>query len=148
MKPTELTVDCHAPERLAAFWCEVLDFKVIDRSEDTAKIGSWVPTVEDVRARQMSPTLLFIPLVAAGRIDLAAADTALFAMRTSSSTLNMMMRTSARLFRMSLFMDDWAAFLRTAHDLRTRRGTAKAPSDGPAVISARNPRKPVSRDSR
>ncbi|MET8518298.1 VOC family protein [Streptomyces sp. NPDC005077] len=50
---TELAVDCHDPERLAAFWCEVLDFKVIDRS-------SWVPTVEDVRARQMPPTLLFI----------------------------------------------------------------------------------------
>lgn len=29
---TELTVDCHDPERLATFWCEVLDFKVIDRS--------------------------------------------------------------------------------------------------------------------
>ncbi|MFE3140899.1 VOC family protein [Streptomyces scopuliridis] len=57
---TELTVDCHDPEGLAAFWCEVLDFKVIDRSEGTVEIGSWVPTVEDVRARQMSPTLLFI----------------------------------------------------------------------------------------
>ncbi|MFE7332119.1 VOC family protein [Streptomyces sp. NPDC057565] len=57
---TELTVDCHDPERLAAFWCEVLDFKVIDRSEDKVEIGSWVPTVEDVRARQMPPTLVFI----------------------------------------------------------------------------------------
>ncbi|MER7444469.1 VOC family protein [Micromonospora avicenniae] len=28
-----MTVDCHDPERLAAFWCEVLDFEVIDRSE-------------------------------------------------------------------------------------------------------------------
>jgi glyoxalase superfamily protein len=56
----ELVVDCHDPERLAAFWCEVLDFKVIDRSEDKVEIGSWVPTVEDFRARQMPPTLLFI----------------------------------------------------------------------------------------
>ncbi|AZM62399.1 MULTISPECIES: VOC family protein [unclassified Streptomyces] len=31
---TELVVDCHDPERLAAFWCAVLDFEVIDRSED------------------------------------------------------------------------------------------------------------------
>ncbi|WP_181383441.1 VOC family protein [Streptomyces sp. NWU339] len=30
---TEPAVDCHDPERLAAFWCEVLDFEVIDRSE-------------------------------------------------------------------------------------------------------------------
>ncbi|WP_432086361.1 VOC family protein [Streptomyces sp. bgisy095] len=57
---TELTVDCHDPERLAAFWCEVLDFTVIDQSEDQVEIGSWVPTVEDVRARQMPPTLVFI----------------------------------------------------------------------------------------
>ncbi|MFC1406273.1 MULTISPECIES: VOC family protein [Streptacidiphilus] len=59
---TELVIDCHDPERLAAFWCEVLDFKVIDRSGDMVEIGSWVPTVEDVRASQMPPTLLFIPV--------------------------------------------------------------------------------------
>ncbi|CAL9534032.1 hypothetical protein SUDANB145_04083 [Streptomyces sp. enrichment culture] len=57
---TELTVDCRDPERLAAFWCEVLGFEVIDRSEGKVEIGSWVPAVEDVRARQMPPTLLFI----------------------------------------------------------------------------------------
>ncbi|MHC3815882.1 VOC family protein [Streptomyces sp. DT9] len=57
---TELAVDCHDPEGLAAFWCEVLDFEVIDRSEGKVEIGSWVPTVEDVRARQMPPTLVFI----------------------------------------------------------------------------------------
>ncbi|MFF1716946.1 VOC family protein [Streptomyces sp. NPDC058268] len=57
---TELAVDCHDPESLAAFWCQVLDFKVIDRSEGKVEIGSWVPTIEDVRARQMPPTLLFI----------------------------------------------------------------------------------------
>ncbi|GIF76423.1 VOC family protein [Asanoa siamensis] len=57
---TELTVDCHDPERLAAFWCAVLDFTVIDRGEGKVEIGSWVPTVEDVRDRQMPPTLQFI----------------------------------------------------------------------------------------
>ncbi|MEV8354557.1 VOC family protein [Streptomyces niveus] len=57
---TELTVDCGDPERLAAFWCAVLDFKVIDRGEGKVEIGSWVPTVEDIRARQMPPTLQFI----------------------------------------------------------------------------------------
>jgi len=57
---TELAVDCHDPERLAAFWCEVLDFKVIERSEGKVEIGSWVPTVEEVRARQMPPTVLFV----------------------------------------------------------------------------------------
>ncbi|MFJ8949584.1 VOC family protein [Streptomyces sp. NPDC102381] len=57
---TELVVDCHDPERLAAFWCEALDFKVLERSEDKVEIGSWEPTVEEVRARQMPPTLVFI----------------------------------------------------------------------------------------
>ena len=57
---TELAVDCHDPERLAAFWCEVLDFTVIDRTEGKVEIGSWVPTVEEVRARQMPPTVLFV----------------------------------------------------------------------------------------
>ncbi|MFF9815909.1 VOC family protein [Streptomyces sp. NPDC014006] len=57
---TELVVDCHDPERLAAFWCDVLGFQVIDRSEGKVEIGSWVPTVEEVRSRQMPPTLVFI----------------------------------------------------------------------------------------
>ncbi|MFF7775843.1 VOC family protein [Streptomyces tanashiensis] len=57
---TELVVDCHDPERLAAFWCEVLDFQVIERAEGQVEIGSWVPTAEEVRARQMPPTLVFI----------------------------------------------------------------------------------------
>ncbi|MFD5652060.1 MULTISPECIES: VOC family protein [unclassified Streptomyces] len=57
---TELVLDCHDPERLAAFWCAVLDFEVIDRGEDKVEIGSWEPTVEEVRVRQMPPTLLFV----------------------------------------------------------------------------------------
>ncbi|MEU6439141.1 VOC family protein [Streptomyces sp. NPDC047046] len=57
---TELTVDCHDPERLAEFWCAVLDFEVIDRGEGQVEIGSWVPTAEEVRARQMPPTLVFV----------------------------------------------------------------------------------------
>jgi catechol 2,3-dioxygenase-like lactoylglutathione lyase family enzyme len=57
---TELSVDCHDPERLAAFWCEVLGLKVIAREEDEVEIGSWMPTVEEVRARQMPPTVVFL----------------------------------------------------------------------------------------
>ncbi|MFD5514929.1 VOC family protein [Streptomyces sp. NPDC127066] len=57
---TELVVDCRDPERLAAFWCEVLGFKVIDRAEGRVEIGSWEPTIEEIQARQMPPTLQFI----------------------------------------------------------------------------------------
>lgn len=57
---TELTVDCRDPEGLAGFWCEVVGFEVIERSAGKVEIGSWVPTVEEVRARQMPPTLVFV----------------------------------------------------------------------------------------
>lgn len=50
-----MVVDCHDPEQLAAFWCAVLGFMVIDRSEGKVEIGFWVPTVEEVRARQLAP---------------------------------------------------------------------------------------------
>lgn len=33
---------------------------MIDRGEGKVEIGSWEPTVEEVRARQMPPTLVFI----------------------------------------------------------------------------------------
>jgi hypothetical protein len=31
---SELVLDCREPEALARFWCEVLDFVVLDREED------------------------------------------------------------------------------------------------------------------
>src|SRR5215467_11069889 len=31
---SELVLECHDPEVLARFWCEVLDFVVLDREED------------------------------------------------------------------------------------------------------------------
>ncbi|MYS95958.1 ABC transporter ATP-binding protein [Streptomyces avermitilis] len=37
-----------------------------------------------------------------------------------------------------MFLDDWTVFLRTAHGLRTHRGTTLAPAKGPTAISARN----------
>lgn len=57
---TELVIECLDPERLAAFWCEVLDFTVLDRNEDMVEISSWEPTAEAVRAGQMPPTLFFV----------------------------------------------------------------------------------------
>ncbi len=57
---TESVVDCHDPERLAVFRCAVLGFEVIDRSEGKVEIGSRVPAVEEVRARQMPPTPVFV----------------------------------------------------------------------------------------
>ncbi|CAA9270271.1 MAG: FIG01124534: hypothetical protein [uncultured Corynebacteriales bacterium] len=36
---TELVLDCAEPERVAAFWMEVLDWEVLDRDEDAVEIG-------------------------------------------------------------------------------------------------------------
>jgi len=57
---TEIVVDCRDPEALAAFWCAALGFRVIDKRGDLAEIASWEPTAEQVRERQMAPTLVFV----------------------------------------------------------------------------------------
>src|ERR1700710_3062262 len=37
---SELVLECHDPDLLARFWCEVLDFIVLDREDDgTLEIG-------------------------------------------------------------------------------------------------------------
>jgi hypothetical protein len=36
---SELVLKCHDPEVLARFWCEVLDFVVLDREEEVIEIG-------------------------------------------------------------------------------------------------------------
>ena len=56
---TELNVDCHRPHELAAFWCAVLGYEVIDTQDDLVEIAGWRPTAEEVRARVNAPTLLF-----------------------------------------------------------------------------------------
>ena len=37
---TEILIDCIDAERLAAFWCEVLGWEVVDRDEGDVQIGS------------------------------------------------------------------------------------------------------------
>ncbi len=56
---TELAIDCHRPHELAAFWCAVLDYEVIDAEGDVVEIAGWRPTAEAVRARVNAPTLTF-----------------------------------------------------------------------------------------
>ncbi len=36
---TELVLDCRDPEALARFWCEVLDYAVLDREDGDVEIG-------------------------------------------------------------------------------------------------------------
>ena len=48
---TEIVVDSQDPERLAAFWCEVLGWQVVDRDQGSVEI----------QGRAVGPTLLFEP---------------------------------------------------------------------------------------
>ena len=56
---TELAIDCHRPRELAAFWCAVLDYEVIDERDDLVEIAGWQPTAEAIRAGVRAPTLTF-----------------------------------------------------------------------------------------
>ena len=49
---TGVSVDCHDPERLAASWCAVLGFEVVDREPGLVEVAS--------RAQQAPPTMVFV----------------------------------------------------------------------------------------
>jgi len=62
---TELAVDCHHPRALAAFWCEVLGYEIIEdgdavAGDDLVEISGWQPTIEAVRRQVSPPTLMFV----------------------------------------------------------------------------------------
>ncbi|MFD0415445.1 ATP-binding cassette domain-containing protein [Streptomyces sp. NPDC127108] len=75
-------------------------------------------------------------LAASGRLDLALAATAVVAVRTSTGALTSLVLAAARLFRTSLYLEDWQAFLRRAAALRAVRGSVAIPDGGPAEIRA------------
>jgi catechol 2,3-dioxygenase-like lactoylglutathione lyase family enzyme len=53
---SELVIDSRDPERLAAFWCDVLGYVVLDRAEGSVEIG---PASEGFGGLQ--PTIVFNP---------------------------------------------------------------------------------------
>ncbi|MEV0324378.1 ATP-binding cassette domain-containing protein [Streptomyces sp. NPDC050658] len=75
-------------------------------------------------------------LAATGRMDLAVAATAVVAVRTSTGALTSLVLAAARLFRTSLYLEDWQMFLRRAAALRAVRGSRPIPADGPGEIRA------------
>ncbi|MFJ2768437.1 ABC transporter ATP-binding protein [Streptomyces sp. NPDC087300] len=75
-------------------------------------------------------------LAASGRMDLALAATAVVAVRTSTGALTSLVLATARLFRTSLYLEDWQDFLRRARALRAVRGSREVPDGGPAEIRA------------
>lgn len=58
---TELSIDCADPRRLADFWCAVLDYAVLDATDDLVEIGpesrSDADLLEAVRRGPVPPTV-------------------------------------------------------------------------------------------
>ncbi|AQY20289.1 Lipid A export ATP-binding/permease protein MsbA [Streptomyces lydicus] len=77
-------------------------------------------------------------LAATGRMDLAIAATAIVAVRTSTGALTSLVMAAARMFRTSLYLEDWQSFLRRAKALRAERGSKALPAGGPAEIEAKD----------
>ncbi|WP_441247876.1 ATP-binding cassette domain-containing protein [Kitasatospora sp. McL0602] len=75
-------------------------------------------------------TLLY--LVASRRIDLAAAGSATFALRTASGGVQGVIGNGARLYRMGLYLDDFFTFLDEAGGHRIRRG--ELVPEAPAMV--------------
>ncbi|NGO72265.1 ATP-binding cassette domain-containing protein, partial [Streptomyces boncukensis] len=73
-------------------------------------------------------------LAATGHVDLAIAGTAVIALRTSTAALSSLVTIAARLFRTSLYLQDWQAFLDQARRYEARRGGQPVPPDGPERI--------------
>lgn len=55
----EIVIDCHDPRRLAEFWCQVLDYRIVDEGEDEVEINDHTITREEFLAGPISPSLLF-----------------------------------------------------------------------------------------
>jgi catechol 2,3-dioxygenase-like lactoylglutathione lyase family enzyme len=58
---TELSLDCHDPDRLAEFWCAVLDWVVLEREPGLVEIGPGkrddATLLAEVRAGAVAPTM-------------------------------------------------------------------------------------------
>jgi catechol 2,3-dioxygenase-like lactoylglutathione lyase family enzyme len=62
---SELVLDAQDPERLAAFWCEVLGYAVLDREDGSVEIGP-----PDVGFGGPQPTIILSPTTEPKRVQL------------------------------------------------------------------------------
>ncbi|MGW4690989.1 ATP-binding cassette domain-containing protein [Kitasatospora cineracea] len=87
---------------------------------EAARVSLLAALATGAGAALMWGALLY--LVSTGRIGLAAAGSATFALRTASSGVQGMVGHGARLYRMGLYLDDYFAFLDSAGGHRIARG--------------------------
>ncbi|MFG3225105.1 ATP-binding cassette domain-containing protein [Kitasatospora sp. NPDC048194] len=87
---------------------------------DAARVSLLAALASGVGAALMWGALLY--LVSSGRIGLAAAGSATFALRTAAGGVQGMVGHGARLYRMGLYLDDFFSFLDEAGGHRIARG--------------------------
>lgn len=79
---------------------------------------------------------VLIALLATGRVSVASAGTAVFALRTAGGGLQGIVGHGARLYRLGLYLDDWAEFVDEAGGHAMRRGSLRPAA--PKVVEVRD----------
>jgi ATP-binding cassette subfamily B protein len=74
-------------------------------------------------------------LLATGRVSVALAGTAVFALRSANASVQGLVSVGARMFRTGMYLDDWTKFLDEAGGYQMRRGQA-APKDPQEICVA------------
>lgn len=58
---SEIVLDCHDVQRVAEFWCAVLDYRVTDSDDTSVEIAAWdTGDSTGLRAGPFPPSLLFV----------------------------------------------------------------------------------------
>ncbi|MEU0935016.1 ABC transporter ATP-binding protein [Embleya sp. NPDC005971] len=100
----------------------------------TAKIGLVGAAMGGLAASLVWATLAY--LLSSGRMSVAAAGTAVIALRTVGTALGGLVISGSRLYSVGLYLDDWARFLDEAGGHGMKRGTLAPKS--PVVVRAEN----------
>ncbi|WP_331766837.1 ATP-binding cassette domain-containing protein [Embleya sp. NBC_00896] len=98
----------------------------------TAKIGLVGAAVGGLAASLVWGALAY--LLSSGRMSVAAAGTAVIALRTVGTALGGLVVSGSRLYSVGLYLDDWARFLDEAGGHAMRRGTLVP--EPPVVVRA------------
>ncbi|MEU3495723.1 ABC transporter ATP-binding protein [Kitasatospora cineracea] len=108
---------------------------VTDRAgTEAARVSLLAALATGAGAALMWGALLY--LVSTGRIGLAAAGSATFALRTAASSVQGMVGNGARLYRMGLYLDDYFDFLDSAGGHRITRGEIVPDPPGTIEVTA------------
>lgn len=113
-----------------------VSLRLEDQALAAVRHGERVRVLGDTAAAgaQLAGWAALAALAATGHLGLAAVGSAAVALRITNATLTSATRTAARLFRTSLYLDDWYHFTALAERYATRRGTTAIPACGPRRI--------------